>query len=159
MHLKFFFSAIYNITIVSDLVGSTYLITGVQARKRGPSWQFWQWGRHRYFHKERERECEDSTGGEGGGEKERTRANYLWNKSDLHANTVIIMVHARRDRARSKKARNEKVEVEGEELGGVRMGRHTNITSCAFLFLFHYCKTCIWAHNLFSHSLWRKSKI
>lgn len=71
MHLKFFFSAIYNITIVSDLVGSTYLITGykLESEVRPDNWQ---WGRRRYFRKERGREYGRGRR-EGGRERERQR--------------------------------------------------------------------------------------
>lgn len=92
MHLKFFFSAIYNITIVSDLIGSTYLITGykLESEVRPDNWQ---WGRRRYFRKERERE-----GGSTEGEGERVKRKRGHARIIFKINRFTRIIYANRHR-------------------------------------------------------------
>lgn len=130
MHLKFFFSTIYNITIVSDLIGSTYLITGYKLESEVRPDNDWQWGRRRYFRKERE----ESTGKKG-------REDYvriIFKNKSIYTHyyaTRYNYWYARDNRARNNKKKTEerKGDWRRRAPGGedVKTDRHVNMSRYA----------------------------
>jgi len=161
MHLKFFFSANYNITIMSDLVGSTYLVTGYKLESE-VHLDNWQWGCHRYFRKEKEKR-------RARGEKERTRANYFQNKSiytHTLTNIIIIIIRARwkimHNHNKKKRGTKRRLEEDNSRWWRCKNGQiHILVWHRAILTRLFVPLPLLQniGHIIRSHSLWRKSNM